>query len=61
MSLFRDNTIRVMKIGKKADGSMGNIQGVLDFPKVNLGFFDTIINYLSTGAHVFARINPSVL
>ncbi len=34
MHLFSDNTVRVMKIGKKPDGSMGNIHGAMDFPKV---------------------------
>ncbi|KAK2166184.1 hypothetical protein LSH36_41g13139 [Paralvinella palmiformis] len=33
VSLFNENAIRVIKIGRKDDGSIGNFQTALDFPK----------------------------
>ncbi|CAH1801363.1 unnamed protein product, partial [Owenia fusiformis] len=33
INLYNENTLRVMRIGKKPDGSLGNINGTFDFPK----------------------------
>ena len=35
VSLANHNTVRIFRIGKKEDGSPGNITAALDFPKVN--------------------------
>ena len=34
VNLANHNTVRVFRIGKKEDGSPGNIAAALDFPKV---------------------------
>ena len=34
VSLANHNTVRIFRIGKKEDGSPGNITAALDFPKV---------------------------
>jgi hypothetical protein len=34
--LSNENTVRILRIGKKDDGSPGNITAALDFPKVSI-------------------------
>ena len=57
-SLYRENNIRVFKIGKKDDGSIGNIQGAFDFPEV---FYDSSYDFYAIevfrGANVIVVIN----
>ena len=36
MCLSNENTVRILRIGKKDDGSPGNITAALDFPKVSI-------------------------
>ena len=35
VNLANHNTVRVFRIGKKEDGSPGNIAAAIDFPQVN--------------------------
>lgn len=44
VSLGNDNTVRILRIGKKEDGSPGNITAALDFPKVSCARLFTYVS-----------------
>ena len=57
-SLENANAVRVFKIGKNADGSLGKVQAALDFEKVSLYvvMLDVIFMYLHSCLLVYNGI-----